>query len=69
MAPLEEHARRLLEAKITKELVEKHHKQITHQAAELELPADLDEQVMAFLANEPQLSWDAALAKILSAAR
>jgi hypothetical protein len=66
---LEEHAWRLLEAKITKELVERNRKQIASQAAEFELPTDLDEQVMALLADEPQLSWDAALAKILSAAR
>jgi hypothetical protein len=62
---LEEQARRLLEAKLTKEVVEKNRKQIADQAARFEFAADLDEQVMALLAEQPSLSWDAALAEIL----
>ena len=62
---LAQHARRLLEAKLTKRLVDHNRAQITKEAARIALPTDLDEQVIALLDERHELSWDAALAEIL----
>ena len=62
---LVQHARRLLEAKLTKRLVDHNRAQITKEAARIALPTDLDEQVIALLDERHELSWDAALAEIL----
>jgi hypothetical protein len=63
---LQEHARRLLEAKLTQKLVEDNQPKIAEEAAGIDLATDLDEQVIALLDKYPALSWDAALAEILA---
>ena len=66
---LAEQARRLIEAKLTKKLVDRSRTRIAKEASCFELPSDLDEQVIRLLNEHPRLSWDAALAEILSADR
>jgi hypothetical protein len=59
-----EHARRMLEAQLTAKLVEENQEAIAKQAAEIQLPDDLVEQVSERVSEQPQLSWDGALAEI-----
>jgi len=61
---IQQHARHLLENKLTGELIAQHADEITKRAAAEELPADLVTLVNKLLEDEPALSWDHALAKL-----
>jgi hypothetical protein len=61
----EEHARRLIEAKLTKKLVDRNRTRIAKETSQIKLPSDLAERVIRLMDERPQLSWDAALAEIL----
>jgi hypothetical protein len=62
---IRQHARHLLETKLTAELIAQHAEKIAQQAAAAELHADLMEQVHELLEAEPALSWDQALARLV----
>ena len=55
----------LLEQKPTAEALKKISERLAKQAMAHALPADLDDQVRARLAECPELSWDQALAQVL----
>jgi hypothetical protein len=59
------HARHRLETKLSDALLAEHAEKIAAQAAAVELPADLDEQIEAVLKAEPSLSWDQALDRLV----
>jgi hypothetical protein len=62
---LEQHARRLIAQRLAKDALNKVRDQLAAEAAACELPGDLDNQVRHLLAEQPELSWDMALAMIL----
>jgi hypothetical protein len=64
-AVLLEHARHLVETKLSDELLAQHAEDIARQAAAQELPPDLAAKVAELLEGEPELSWDQALARIV----
>jgi hypothetical protein len=65
---IERHARRLLEQKLTREALAEIQEPVVVQAAETELPDDLEQRLRDHLAEDPALPWDEALAIILGAA-
>jgi hypothetical protein len=62
---LEQHARRLIKAAITRDTLASMAKEIDEEANNAELPDDLSDQVLKIFDKHPELSWDAALAQIL----
>jgi hypothetical protein len=60
-----EHARHHLEMKLSDELLAEHAEEIARRAAAQEPPPDLRWRVEELLEEEPELSWDQALAKII----
>jgi hypothetical protein len=64
-AVIEKHARRLLERAMTETLLVVHLDQLARQAAEAALPDSLIDLVRDKLNDEPQLSWDEAVADII----
>jgi hypothetical protein len=62
---IEQHARRLIEQRLAKEALDKIRDQLAKEAAAHELPSDLGDQVRRLLTEQPQVSWDGALATIL----
>ena len=63
---IEQHARRLVEQTLTEEALDKIRDQLAEQAAAHSLPGDLDRRIHWLLKERPELSWDMALASILS---
>jgi hypothetical protein len=59
------HARHRLETKLSADLLAQHAETISAAAAATELPADLADRVATLLEDEPALSWDQALARLL----
>ena len=64
---IEKHARRLVEAKLTRMAIEGIRQEIAQKAAQPALPANLPDLVFALLNERPELPWDAALAEIIRA--
>jgi hypothetical protein len=64
-AVIRDHARHLLESRLSAELLAQHADDIAAQAAAVELPVDLFEQILDLVSEEPELSWDEALARLL----
>jgi hypothetical protein len=62
---LQQHARHLLENKNTAELIAKHVKDIARRAKATALPTALSDKVTALLEDQPALSWDQALSRII----
>jgi len=62
---LHQHARHLLEAELTRELIRAHADEIARRSAATELPADLATRLSEVLRKEPALSWDQALARLI----
>ena len=63
---IEQHARRLVEQTLTEEALDKIRGQLAKQAAAHSLPGDLDRRIHRLQKERPELSWDMALASILS---
>ena len=59
------HARHRLETKLSDALLAQHAEAIAAEAAVTELPSDLADKVAKVLKDEPELSWDQALAKLI----
>jgi hypothetical protein len=59
------HARHRLEAKLSDVLLAQHAEAIAAEAAVTDLPSDLADKVAKVLKDEPELSWDQALAKLI----
>jgi hypothetical protein len=59
------HARRLQEQVFARKLLEAQAEELARKAATVELPADLDGLVRELLKEDPELSWDAALAQLI----
>ena len=59
------HARHRLETKLSDALLAEHAEAIAAAAAVTELPSDLADKVAKVLKDEPELSWDQALAKLI----
>ena len=62
---MEQHARRLIEQRLAKQLIEEAREDLERQATEMELPPDLREQIGAEVERDPSLPWDAAEAKVI----
>ena len=62
---IEKHARRLLKHTLTKKAIEGMAAEIEKMAKEIELPADLADQIVDTLTQRPALSWDQAASEIL----
>ena len=60
------HARRLIEAELTREVLAKLAGYLASFAARVALPPDLEEQVRRLFEQQPELSWDQALAEIVA---
>ena len=63
---LTQHARRLLEQASTRKALEDVAAEIAQRAAEVDLPEDLQDRVQALLAEQPELAWDHALARVVT---
>jgi hypothetical protein len=59
------HARRVLERALTEKAIEDMAEEIQQEAANIDLPPDLADQIGALLAERPALSWDQAAAEIV----
>ena len=59
------HARHRLETKLSDAFLAQHAEAIAAEAAVTELPTDLADKVAKVLKDEPELSWDQALAKLI----
>jgi hypothetical protein len=62
---LEQHARRVLEQQMTEHVIATASEQIAKQAKETGLPTDLRPRIEAALLEHPELSWDAAVARLV----
>ena len=62
---IREHARHLIESKLSAALLARHAAAIAKEAAARELSADLFTQLIELLGDEPELSWDQGLAQLL----
>jgi hypothetical protein len=65
LATLQSHARRLVEVSVTRRWLDRAADDIAKQAAATKLPADLEGKVREVLRDDPELSWDAAVARII----
>jgi hypothetical protein len=63
---LERHARRLIEQALTRKALESVTAEIAQQAAKIELPDDLEDQIQAMLDDHPEMAWDQALAEMVT---
>jgi hypothetical protein len=63
---LVQHARRLIEQKMTRKALNAAAAEIAQRAASVELPEDLEDQIQALLAKQPAMAWDEALAQIVT---
>jgi DNA topoisomerase VI subunit A len=63
-AVIREHARHLIAEKFTEALIAQHAEDIAARATAVELPADLWDQLIKLVSEEPELSWDQALARL-----
>jgi len=61
-----QHARRLIEQKMTRKELNAAAAEIARRAASVELPQDLEDQIQALLATQPAIAWDEALAQIVT---
>jgi hypothetical protein len=66
---LEQHARRVIKDRLTKEILDTFTDDIQRDTEAAELPADFRQQVDRVLGEHPELPWDAALAIILKPAK
>jgi hypothetical protein len=66
---LEHHARRVAEQRLIEDLLTKVQDEVREQAAKIELPVNLDEQVRNLLQRNPAMAWDEAVAAIVAALR
>jgi hypothetical protein len=64
---LEQQARRLIEQAMTRKVLEAAATEIAQRAAEIELPADLEDRIEALLKERPARAWDQALTQIVTA--
>jgi hypothetical protein len=64
-AVIRDHARHLLESRLSAELLAQHAEEIAEQAAAVELPVDLFAQILDLVSEEPELPWDEALARLV----
>ena len=64
-AVIGEHARHLIAEKFTEALIAQHAEDIAAQVAAAKLPADLFENLVELVSEEPELSWDQALARLI----
>jgi hypothetical protein len=66
-AVIREHARHLIESRLSAELLAQHADDIAEQAAAVELPDDLWDQILDLLTDQgtETLAWDEALARLL----
>jgi hypothetical protein len=64
-AVIREHARHLIESRLSAELLAQHADAIAAEAAAVELPADLLAQLLELVDDEPELAWDEALGRLL----
>ena len=62
---LQQHARRLVEQRLTKEVLDALHDELAEKAAAHGLPDDLDGKVRELLGQQPELPWDVAVALVL----
>jgi hypothetical protein len=62
---IHEHARHLLESRLSAELLAQHADDIATQAAKVRLPVDLFERLVDLVSEEPELSWDEALTRLV----
>jgi hypothetical protein len=62
---IKQQARRVLEAEYIETLIERHRDEIAERVASAKLPPGLFQQVSDLLDDEPELSWDQALARIM----
>jgi hypothetical protein len=62
---LEAHARRVLERAFTQKAIEELAEEIQQEAANIDLPPDLADQIGQRLAEDPTLSWDQAASEIV----
>jgi len=67
-AVIERQARRLVEARLTREALDKIRDEVRRKAMAAVLPDDLEQQVKAQIELNPVLPWDLALAAVLKAA-
>jgi hypothetical protein len=65
LATLQSRARRLVEVSVTRMWLDLAADDIAKQAAATELPVDLEGKVREVLRDDPELSWDAAVARII----
>jgi hypothetical protein len=61
---LRQHARRLIEQKLAKDMLDRTYPERAAQAAAYQLPPDRDAKVRAILAERLELSWDMATALV-----
>jgi hypothetical protein len=64
-AVVESHARHCIATKLTEEIIAEHAEEIAERAAVTELPAGLVDKLWDVLSEEPELSWDQALARLM----
>jgi hypothetical protein len=64
-AVVESHARHCIATKLTEEIIAEHAEEIAERAAVTELPAGLVDKLWDVLSEEPELSWDQALARLV----
>jgi hypothetical protein len=64
---IEQHARRLIEQRLTAAVLDRVRAELAGQAAAHELPPDLDGKIRKLLMAHPALPWDVALAQVLQA--
>jgi hypothetical protein len=62
---IEQHARRLLEKQLAKQMLDEHRAAIAEAAAKCPLRGNLQRQVETLMQEDPELSWDLALAVTL----
>jgi hypothetical protein len=64
---LAQHARRMIEQELTRKALEAAAAEILQRAADVELPEDLEDRIQELIAEQPAMSWDLALAQIVTA--
>ncbi len=64
-ATLKHHARRMVEQQLIEDLLTKVQDEVREQAAKIELPVDLNEQVRDLLQHNSAMAWDEAVAAIV----
>lgn len=62
---IEGHARRLIEQHLAEQALDEIRREITAKAKSVRLPDDLKDRLREVLQREPEMSWDAALSRII----